>query len=181
MPALLRLRDQGKIRFLGLTEHFGGDTQHAMLARAVHDPVWDVVMAGFNLLNQSARDRVFAETQSRNTAVLCMFAVRDALSRPAKLQETMAALVQQGLINGDAVDLADPLGFVTRTPGVASLPEAAYRFCRAEPGIHVVLSGTGRPQHLDENIAAILKPPLPPALYQRLVDLFARVDTVSGQ
>ena len=181
VPALLRLRDQGKIRFLGITEAFAADPGHDMMARAVRDAVWDVVMVGFNLLNQSARERVFAETIRRDTGVLCMFAVRNALSRPATLQEIITTLVQQGLIERDAVDLADPLGFVTQAEGVASLTEAAYRFCRAEPGIHVVLSGTGNLGHLEENVAAILRPPLPPALHARLRALFARVDTVSGQ
>ena len=63
----------------------------------------------------------------------------------------------------------------------SSLPDAAYRFCRAEPGIHVVLSGTGSVAHLEQNIASLLGPPLPEDAHARLVELFARVDTVSGQ
>lgn len=181
VPALLRLREQGKIRFLGITEHFGGDTGHAMMSRAVRDDYWDVVMVGFSILNQSARERVFVETQRRNIGVLGMFAVRDALSRPEKLRETIAELVQQGQIAPDALDAQDPLGFILQDGDVASVPEAAYRFCRAEPGMHVVLSGTGNPQHLDENVAAILRPPLSPGIHQRLVDIFAGIDTVSGQ
>ena len=62
-----------------------------------------------------------------------------------------------------------------------SLPDAAYRFCRAEPGIHVVLSGTGKIAHLEQNVASILRPPLPDSIRTRLIDLFAGVDTVSGQ
>ena len=62
-----------------------------------------------------------------------------------------------------------------------SLPDAAYRFCRAEPGIHVVLSGTGNQQHLEANVASILRPPLPDDVRARLIELFARVDSVSGQ
>lgn len=181
VPAMLRLRDQGKLRFLGITEAFGADTGHVMLSRAVHDACWDVIMVGFNILNQSARDRVLAETIRRDIGVLCMFAVRDALSRPEKLRQTVAELVEQGLIARDAVDREDPLGFLTRDGGARSLPEAAYRFCRAEPGIHVVLSGTGNPRHLEGNVASILEPPLPLAVHRRLVELFARVDTVSGQ
>jgi NlpC/P60 family/Aldo/keto reductase family len=45
----------------------------------------------------------------------------------------------------------------------------------------VVLSGTGNMQHLEENVASILRPPLPDGVRERLVDLFARVDTISGQ
>jgi aryl-alcohol dehydrogenase-like predicted oxidoreductase len=179
VPAMQQLRDEGKIRFLGITEAFAADTAHTMMARAVRDPYWDVVMVGFNILNQSARDRVFAEARLRAIGVLCMFAVRDALSQPDKLRQTIAELARQGAIDPQALDAEDPLGFLQ--PAAESLPDAAYRFCRAEPGIDVVLSGTGNPRHLEQNVASILRPPLPQATRQRLVDLFARVDMVSGQ
>ncbi|MEO7908085.1 MAG: aldo/keto reductase, partial [Roseiflexaceae bacterium] len=179
MPELVRLRKAGEIRFLGNTEAFGSDTGHQMLRRAVRDDAWDVVMVGFNLLNQSARDRVLAETSRRGIGVLCMFAVRDALSRPEKLRETVGELVRQGLIAPDAVDPQNPLAFVEQV--AESLPDAAYRFCRAEPGIHVVLSGTGKRAHLEQNVASILRPPLPNDVRARLIELFASVDTVSGQ
>jgi L-galactose dehydrogenase len=179
MPAMLRLRAAGKIRFLGITEAFGSDTGHQMLARAVRDDAWDVVMVGFNILNQSARDRVLDETRRRGIGVLCMFAVRDALSRPDKLRETVGELVRQGMIAPDTVDLQNPLAFVDQV--AESLPDAAYRFCRAEPGIHVVLSGTGKRAHLEQNVASILRPPLPDNVRARLIELFEGVDTVSGQ
>jgi aryl-alcohol dehydrogenase-like predicted oxidoreductase len=108
-----------------------------------------------------------------------MFAVRDALSQPQKLRETIAELVQQGLLDGDSMDMHAPLGFLDQV--AESLPDAAYRFCRAEPGMHVVLSGTGSLEHLEQNVASILRPPLPADVRQKLVDMFARVDTVSGQ
>lgn len=179
VPAMQRLREEGKLRFLGITEAFAADPGHAMMARAVRDPYWDVVMVGFNILNQSARDRVFAVTRQHGIGVLCMFAVRDALSQPDKLRQTIAELVQQGAIDPQAIDAADPLSFLHMVAD--SLPDAAYRFCRAEPGIDVVLSGTGNLGHLEQNVASILRPPLPAAVRQRLIDLFARVDTVSGQ
>jgi len=55
-----------------------------------------------------------------------------------------------------------------------------YRFCRHEPGAHVILTGTGSLDHLKENIAAINKPPLPEDVAKRLRDIFARVDCVTG-
>lgn len=181
LPAMLKLRDEGKIRFPGITEAFATDTGHVMMSRAVRDNVWDVVMVGFNLLNQSARERVFAATQKNNIGVLCMFAVRDALSRPEKLKQTIGTLVQQDLIDTTAIDGQDPLAFLETIAGDAGLPDVAYRFCRAEPGIHVVLSGTGNIQHLEQNVASILRPPLPAEVQQKLMALFARVDTISGQ
>ncbi len=57
-----RQQAAGKIRFLGVTEGFGRDTGHAMLARALPDDLFDVIMVGFNLVNPSARPRVFLLT-----------------------------------------------------------------------------------------------------------------------
>jgi aryl-alcohol dehydrogenase-like predicted oxidoreductase len=179
VPEMQRLRTEGKIRFLGITEAFGADPGHVMMARAARDPVWDVVMVGFNILNQSARERVFAETSRRGIGVLCMFAVRAALSQPDKLRQTVAELAGQGALDPEGIDVADQLGFLGAV--AESLPDAAYRFCRAEPAIDVVLSGTGNLRHLEHNVASILRPPLPAEIRQRLIDLFARVDTVSGQ
>ena len=58
--------------------------------------------------------------------------------------------------------------------------EAAYRFCRHEPGVQVVLTGTGDVAHLEANLAAIEAPPLPPNVLARLERLFGKVDSVSG-
>ena len=66
VPLLLEMRDQGKIRFLGITERFNPDPQHAMLQRALQDDVWDVMMVGFNILNQSARERVFIPAMEKD-------------------------------------------------------------------------------------------------------------------
>lgn len=79
------------------------------------------------------------------------------------------------------VDPGDPLGFLVRDGHAASLPDAAYRFCREELGTHVILSGTGSLDHLRENIASFHRPPLPPDIRQRLVEIFAHSDSVTGQ
>ena len=181
VPVLEQLQAQGKIRFLGLTEKFAADTRHQMLKRAVPDDNFDVVMVGFNILNQSARERVLAHTRRQNIGVLDMFAVRQAFSQIIKLREILADLIKEGSLDPDSVDEESPLGFLVHPMGARSLVDAAYRFCRGETGVHVVLSGTGSQHHLEENVASILRPPLPPSDRQRLVEIFARVDSVSGQ
>src|SRR5262249_8785702 len=47
-PVLLREKEKGKFRALGITETSPNDHEQRMLQRAVHDTVWDVVMLGFN-------------------------------------------------------------------------------------------------------------------------------------
>ena len=152
-----RLQQQGKIRFVGVTEGFVVDTRHTMLADSLKKELWDVVMVGFSLLNPSARKQVFPLTLKSGVGVLDMFAVRRALSQPQRLKEMCAELVDNGAIERTALDLDDPLGFLLKETDASTLPEAAYRFCRHERGVDVVLTGTGNADHLKENIAAILE------------------------
>ena len=181
VPTLLEMRDQGKIRFLGITERFNVDTQHTMLQRALQDDIWDVMMVGFNILNQSARERIFLATMEKNIGVLIMFAVRLALSRPSRLKQCIDELIQNKQINPSAIDKEDPLGFLIHGEGAESIVGAAYRFCHYEPGTHVILSGTGNLDHLKENIKDMQKPPLPKKDVVKLTEIFKNIDSISGQ
>jgi aryl-alcohol dehydrogenase-like predicted oxidoreductase len=178
VPVLIRAREQGKILFLGITEHFGADTSHRMLSAAVPMGVWDVVMVGFNLLNPSARRNVLRLTQAHNVGVQDMFAVRRALSSPEGLREAFDTIEKAGQLDRNKFRPEDPLGFLKEdTDGIV---DAAYRFCRHEPGIDVVLTGTGNIEHLKQNVASINRGPLPPKMLARLEELFGQVDSVSG-
>jgi aryl-alcohol dehydrogenase-like predicted oxidoreductase len=180
MPAMRKLKEQGKIRFIGVTEGFVIDPAHTMLHESLEEGLWDVVMVGFSLLNPSARKAVFPITQKNGVGVLDMFAVRRALSQPARLREMCAELAQNGAIPANSLDLNDPLGFLLKETDAATLPEAAYRFCRHETGVDVVLTGTGNRDHLKENIAAILKPRLPNAALDNLARVFGGLDYLTG-
>lgn len=180
MPALRELQTDGKVQFIGITEAFGPDPGHRMLSRAVQDACWDAMMVGYNVLNQSARDRVLAVTRPNRIGTLCMFAVRRALSRSETLREVIVDLSPRGKIDAADFDPADPLGFVVTEGGAASVTDAAYRFCRWEAGLDVILSGTSSIAHLRENAASLERPALPEPVVARLRQLFARVDCVSG-
>jgi aryl-alcohol dehydrogenase-like predicted oxidoreductase len=92
----------------------------------------------------------------------------------------LVQLSERGLVEPDVVSDGGGLGFLIRDGGATSLQDAAYRFCRYEPGVHVVLSGTGDPLHLESNAASLGRPPLPEADTARLREMFARVDDISG-
>ena len=179
VPVLLELRQQGKIRFLGITEKFAVDPGHRMLSAALDDDVWDVIMVGFNLLNQSARERVFARARARHIGTLIMFAVRRALSRPERLREVLTELAERREITPGQAE--EGLSFLVGGDVAASLPEAAYRYCRHEPGADVILTGTGSEAHLLENLASIQRADLPGEVRARLADLFGHLDHLSGQ
>jgi aryl-alcohol dehydrogenase-like predicted oxidoreductase len=181
IPEMLKMREKGKIRFLGITETFPNDPRHTMLQRAVKDDCWDVMMVGFNMLNQSARDKVFSVTRKNNIGVLDMFAVRRVLANPQALVELVADLLHQGLLDESLIDKSDPLGFLMHSEeGAVSLTDAAYRYCLHEPGIHSVLSGTGNIQHLLENIESVNRVALPTKDLDKINKIFALVDHISG-
>lgn len=181
LPTFFQLRDEGKIRFIGVSEMFNEDKTHQMLLDSLPDNVWDVAMVGFNILNQTARDPLFVRTQEQNVAVQIMFAVRRALSQRDKLVAALQSLIDAGEVDANKVDLSNPLGFVLEESDAPTLVDAAYRFCRYEPGVHVVLSGTGNPDHLQANIESLNRPPLPAAVVQRLRHIFRHASSATGQ
>jgi len=112
---------------------------------------------------------------------LVMFAVRLALSRPQRLKECIDGLIENKQIDALDIDKNDPLGFLIHDNGSSSIVDAAYRFCRDEPGTHVILSGTGNLNHMKANIESFLEPPLPEKDIIRLKAIFRKVDSISGQ
>lgn len=174
-PVLLREKAKGKFRHLGISETAPHDLEHQMVERAAQDGVWDVVMVGFHMMHQNARQRVFPLTRANGVGTLLMFAVRNIFSQPERLRNTIRDLVAAGKVTQWLADTTDPLGFLIHDGGASTVPDAAYRFVRHEPGVDVVLFGTGNPEHLRTNIASILKPPLPEADRKKLANLFGHL------
>ncbi len=174
-PVLLKEKEKGKFRHLGITETAPHDLDHQSLHRAAQDGVWDVVMVGFHMMHQNARDRVFPATRANRVGTLLMFAVRNIFSRPDRLRATLRDLAAAGEVPGCLAETAEPLSFLIHEGGASSVPDAAYRFVRHEPGVDVVLFGTGSPEHLRTNIASILKPPLPETDRRQLRALFGHL------
>jgi L-galactose dehydrogenase len=179
-PALVSQRDRGTVRFLGISEHFSNSWRNETVSVAVQDGIWDVVMAGFNILNQNARASVLPAAEENNVGVEIMFAVRNILSDQNMLRQRFRELVDNGLLVRDAVDLSDPLGFLVHEGGARSVVDAAYRFVAHEPGCDVILTGTGNPAHLRENVRSIDSGPLPGADRDRLIELFGELAEFSG-
>lgn len=161
VPALLREKEKGKFRFLGVTEAPTVELDHAALQEALPTEVFDVAMIGFQLLHQNARELVFPITRRMNIGTVLMFVVRNIFADPEHLRATFRRLGEEGKVPAEIARKDNPLDFLLHGGGAKSLVEAAYRFARHEPGVDVVLFGTGNPDHLRENIAAITAPPLP--------------------
>ena len=175
VPALLREKEKGKFRHLGVTESGARDPHHTMLLHAADEPSWSVFMLAFHMLHQNARYALLPKTREKAVGTLCMFAVRNIFSKEGVLSKTIAELAAEDRVPAALAASGDPLGFLVHEGGASSLTDAAYRFARHQKGIDVVLFGTGNVAHLRSNIASILRPPLPEDDERRLNELFGRL------
>jgi len=175
VPALLREKEKGKFRHLGVTESGARDPEHTMLLRAADEPCWSVFMLAFHMLHQNARYVLLPKTRKKAIGTLCMFAVRNIFSKPNVLANTIAELAAAGQLPAGLAAGNDPLGFLVHAAGAESVPDAAYRFARHQHGIDVVLFGTGKLAHLRANVASILRPPLPEEDVAKLHALFGKL------
>ncbi len=177
-PELVRQKEKGKINHIGLTENPIVDFTNDLLKRALNDAVWEIYMVGFHVMHQGARQHVFPLTQQNGIGTLIMFAVRSIFADPPRIAREMKELAANGLVEKWLGETDDPLGFLVHEGGAASLLDAAYRYARHEPGVDVVLFGTGNGAHLRSNIESLLKPPLPQADRTKLAHLFGRLKGV---
>jgi len=175
VPALLRAREQGKFRFLGITEAGEHDQDHSVLQRATSDGVWDVAMVAFNMLHRTASDALFPATRAAGVGTLVMHAVRSIFARPDFLAASIRALAAAGKVPASLATSDAPLDFLVYPGGAESVTDAAYRFARHAAGVDVVLFGTGSADHLRANVASLTRPPLPAEDVARLLELFGAV------
>ncbi len=174
LPVMARLQEQGKFRFLGVSETYSQDPGHEMFPMALAHDHFDTAMVGYNMISPTAEHRVLPMCLEKNVGVICMVAVRRALSKPDVLAERIAYAKEKGLIARDSVPDDDPLGWLVKGH-VASLPAAAYKYVASHPAMGTVLTGTANLEHLEANVRAILGPPLPDEDVVRLRDIFGAV------
>jgi aryl-alcohol dehydrogenase-like predicted oxidoreductase len=140
------MKEEGKLRAIGVTEGFLSDPSHEMLRAASAEAHFDVIMVGFNTSNPSAEKFVLPAATKADMGVIAMFALRDLVDTAAGANSFQQVAQEAGM----------------------SLSELAYRYCRHQAGIDVVMTGTGDPAHLRQNIAAAMAPPLPDSVLARL-------------
>lgn len=180
VPVALQMKQEGKIRFIGLTEAFPTDPSHKVLQHSEFLNEIDVFMIGLNLANASARKTAIVCDAKLNKGRVGMYAVRNALKSPQAMQVLVDKLVAAGQVDGSRLTSGDPLGFIIRSGEAESYTEIAYRFSRHAGGMHSVLTGTGSVDHLRQNAADIAKGPLSPETTDWLLDVFAASETETG-
>jgi len=148
IPVMQRLQDEGKTRFLGVTEMLTMDSKHDGMALAMqkHPDVWDSVMLKYGIMNQWAAKNALPAAVSSSTSVLNMAPVRLTLTRPEKLNERMTEWGEDA--GGNALDWlsdGDP----------STLIRKGYQFAAEPESVTTVISGTSSIAHLEQNVAAL--------------------------
>jgi len=180
VPAFERLRQAGKIRFLGLTAV--GDTE--ALYQVIDSGKFDSAQVVYNMLNPSAASGLPANYPAQDYGRLL------DRSKPAGTGVIGIRVLAGGALSGSAArhPIASPppapIGSamsyeadVARArrlePLVAegfavSLTEAATRFALSQPAIGTILVGIATPEQFEEALKAVEKGPLPAAALERL-------------
>jgi len=174
--AMVRLREQGKVRYLGISELSEGDGTHEILQRAVPSGAFDVVMLTVNILLQTAIDTAIPLCQAHDVGTVVMMPLNQA-SRQSGLVSVPAALecVRRHIAQGN-LPATPPYTGPGLFDGVKpySVPEAGLRFVLAQK-ISSCCVGMRTPERLAENLRAVEPPYLDAAMQARLRALFGRI------
>jgi aryl-alcohol dehydrogenase-like predicted oxidoreductase len=184
VPALEGLRQQGKIRFFGVTALGDPPAIH----RVIDARVLDTAQVCYNLLNPSAGTALpagfpaqdFGRLLDRTRAadmgvigirVLAAGALSGVEARHPVAVPSVDPIATSPQYGGD-VQRAGHLQALVKDGHAASLIEAAVRFAIANAAVTTVLVGYSSLEHLEYAAAAVNKGPLPRPALDRLTELW---------
>lgn len=180
VPAFDRLRQQGKIRFLGISAV--GDT--APLHQAIDSGAFDSAQIVYNMLNPSAGEelpkdypaqdyrRLFDRTTAAGVGVVGIRVLAGGALSGSAERHPIASPAPEPI--GSAMSYDTDIDRARRlmplvTEGFAgSLTEAATRFALSHPAMGTILVGMATPQQFEDALTAVEKGPLPQAALDRL-------------
>ena len=142
-PTMERLREQGKLGFIGLSAQYASDPEQAVAEACVkrNPELWDVLMVKYGLLNQSLAREVLPLAIQHDIGIMNMAAIRVKLPDPALLEELMREWAERGYVAEGDLSEEDPLGWLVHDD-VTSAVAAGYKFAADHPAISTVVTGT---------------------------------------
>lgn len=175
-PTMEKLRDQGKIRFIGLSTRYQADPSQssAEMALKTCPQLWDVIMLKYGILNQHSAKEILPLAIKHHIGIMNMAAVRIKLPDPQLLEDLIADWKKAGYIAHDSLPVHNPLGWLVHDD-VTSVISAAYKFAADHPAIATIITGTSNITHLRENAANLQTPTLPQADSQSIKGLFSEI------
>jgi aryl-alcohol dehydrogenase-like predicted oxidoreductase len=183
VPAFQRLRQQGKIRFLGLTA-IGFTTA---LHRVIDAGTFDSAQVVYNMLNPSAGTelppnypaqdygRLLQHTRKTGVGVIGIRVLAGGALSGSTERHPIASSPPEpiGSAMSYETDVKRALGLmpIVQEGFAASLTEAATRFAISQPAIGTILVGIAAPHQFENALAAVERGPLPATALDRLSTL----------
>jgi aryl-alcohol dehydrogenase-like predicted oxidoreductase len=180
VPAFERLRQQGKIRFIGISAV--GDT--AALQQVIDAGAFDSAQIVYNMLNPSAGEalpknypaqdygRLFDHTTAEGVGVVGIRVLAGGALSGSAERHPIASPAPEPIgsaMSYDAdLDRARRLMPLVEGGFAKNLTEAATRFALSHPAMGTILVGMATPQQFEDALAAVEKGPLPQAALDRL-------------
>jgi aryl-alcohol dehydrogenase-like predicted oxidoreductase len=132
MPTLRALREQGKLKYLGVT-HYRADA-HADLERVLSADKFDFVQFNYSLAEREAEQRLLPFCRDRGIAVL----VNRPFADGAMFQRVRDK----------------PLPAIARELGIASWGQYFLKWIVGHPAVTCVIPATSKPKHMLDNCRA---------------------------
>jgi aryl-alcohol dehydrogenase-like predicted oxidoreductase len=171
LGALVKAREQGKIRFAG----YSGDNAAAAYAATLADVA--VVETSINLADQANVTKVLPVARQHNVGIIAKRPLANAAWKSPEQQPGMYqsyAKPYTERLQRMALPPED-LGFAGAAPEQA-WPEMALRFTLSFPEVSSAIVGTTNPNNARQNLADAEKGPLPPDVVARVRAAFQHAD-----
>jgi diketogulonate reductase-like aldo/keto reductase len=132
LPTLRAWKAQGKIRYLGITHYT--QSAHAELEAVLRAEPWDFVQIDYSLDDRAVESRLLPLAQERGVAVI----VNQPFGGGGLLRR----------LSGHALP-----GWAGEI-GCTSWAQILLKFVLANPAVTCVIPGTGKPEHMKDNVQA---------------------------
>jgi aryl-alcohol dehydrogenase-like predicted oxidoreductase len=150
---LQALRDEGKIRFLGMSGTLPNLTDHIAMG------VFDAFQIPYSAVEREHEGAISDAAKAGAGTIIRGGVARGLPEPPTGVPEQYAQMFQVRRDRFDQASAADLFGDM-------SSMEFMLRFTISHPALHTTIVGTSNIEHLKENIAAAAKGPLAPDVYE---------------
>ena len=166
VETLLSLRDEGKVRFLGMSGTMPNLSDHIEMG------VFEVFQIPYSAL-QREHEALITAAAGTGAGTL----IRGGAARGAPAEDKDWGQGPLGLSEGEGQRRWESSG-VEELLGDMSRLEFVLRFTLSHPGLSSTIVGTANMEHLRSNVAIAEKGPLPADLYEEAKRRLAEVDGV---
>ncbi len=158
---LLALRDEGKVRFLGISGTLPN------LPAQIETGVFDAFQIPYSAVEREHEDAITAAARAGGGTIIRGGVARGMPEKPPRgYPQRFVEILRARRARLEQAHLSDLLGDL-------SLMEFMLRFTISHPDLHTTIVGTKNPEHLAANLAAAANGPLPPDLYETARQRFA--------